>query len=71
LDNNVTKKLTASADLFSSFGRKIIWAGHVSRMGEGTGACRVFVWKTKEKRPLGRPRSRWDDNIKMGLKELG
>ena len=43
------------------------WAGHVARMGEGRGAHRVLIGKPEGKRPLGRPRRRWEDNIKMGL----
>ena len=40
------------------------WAGHVARMEERKGVYRVLVWKPEEKRPLGRPRRRWEDNIK-------
>jgi hypothetical protein len=47
------------------------WAGHVARMGEGRGAYRVLVGRPEGKRPLGRPRSRWEDNIKMDLREIG
>jgi len=47
------------------------WAGHVARMEEGRGVHRVLVRKAEEKRPLGRPRRRWEDNIKMELKEVG
>ena len=47
------------------------WAGHVGRMGEGRGVHRVLVGKAKGKRPLGRPRRRWEDNIKMDLQEVG
>jgi len=41
------------------------WAGHVARIGEGRGVYRVLVGKHEGKRPLGRPRHRWDDNIKI------
>jgi hypothetical protein len=41
------------------------WAGHVAHMGEKRGVHRVLVGKPEEKRPLGRPRCRWEDNIKM------
>jgi len=51
--------------------RKIRWAGHVARIGERRGACRILVWKTEGKTPLGRPRHRWEDNIKMELHEMG
>ena len=47
------------------------WAGHVARMGEGRGVHRVLVGKPDGKRPLGRPRHRWEDNIKMDLQEMG
>jgi hypothetical protein len=45
--------------------RRMRWAGHVARMGEKRNACRLLVSKSKGKRPLGRPRRRWVDNIKM------
>ena len=51
--------------------RKMRWAGHVARMGEGGGVHRVLVGKPEGKRPLGRPRRRWEDNIKMDLQEVG
>ena len=47
--------------------RRIRWAGQVARMGEGRGMYRFLVWKPEGKRPLGRPRRRWEDNIKMDL----
>jgi len=47
------------------------WAGHVARMGERVGVYRVLVVKPEGKRPLGRPRRRWEDNIKMDLQEVG
>ena len=47
------------------------WAGHVARMGEDRGVYRVLVGKSEGKRPLGRPRRRWEDNIKMDLQEIG
>jgi len=49
--------------------RRMRWAGHVARMGEGRGVHRVLVGKPEGKRPLGRPRRRWGDNIKMDLQE--
>ena len=51
--------------------RRMRWAGHVARMGEGRGVHRVLVGKPEGKRPLGRPRRRWEDNIKMDLREVG
>ena len=47
------------------------WAGHVVPMGEGGGVHRILVGKPEGKRPLGRPRRRWEDNIKMGLRGVG
>ena len=47
------------------------WAGHVARMREDRGVHRVLVGKPEGKRPLGRPRRRWEDNIKMDLREVG
>ena len=45
------------------------WAGHVARMGKERGVYRVLVGKPEAKRPLGRPRRRWVDNIRMDLEE--
>ena len=50
--------------------RRMRWAGHVARMAEGKGVHRVLVGKPEGKRPLGRPRRRWEDNIKMDLQEV-
>ena len=50
--------------------RRMRWAGHVARMGEMRGVYRVLVRKHEGKRPLGRPRCRWEDNIKMDLLEV-
>ena len=51
--------------------RRMRWAEHVARMGEGRGVHRVIVGKPEGKRPLGRPKLRWEDNIKMDLREVG
>jgi hypothetical protein len=51
--------------------RRMRWAGHVVRMGEERGAYRVLGGRSKGKRPLGRPRRRWEYNIKMDLREIG
>jgi hypothetical protein len=51
--------------------RKIKWVGHVARMGEGRGAYRILVGSPERRLPLGRPRRRWEDNIKMDLQEVG
>jgi hypothetical protein len=47
------------------------WAGHVACIGEGRGVYRVLVGKPERRRPLGRPRRRWENNIRMDLRELG
>jgi hypothetical protein len=47
------------------------WAGHVARIGEERGVLRVLVRKPEGKRPLGRPRRTWEDNIKRDLQEVG
>jgi hypothetical protein len=65
-------------DLYSSPGiiriiksRRMRWAAHVARMGEKRNACRLLVGKPKGKRPQGRPRRRWVNNIRMDLGEVG
>jgi hypothetical protein len=50
--------------------RRMRWAGHVALIGEGRGVYRVLVARPEDKRPLGRRRSRWEDNIKMDLREI-
>ena len=47
------------------------WAGHVARMEQSRNAYRILVWKPEGKRPLGNPRRRWEDNIKMNLRAMG
>jgi hypothetical protein len=51
--------------------RRKRWAGHVARMGEKRNAYRILAPKPEGKRPLVRPRRRWVDNIKIGLREIG
>jgi len=51
--------------------RRMRWAGHVARMGEGRDVYKVLVGKPEGRRPLGRPRHRWEDNIGMDLREVG
>jgi hypothetical protein len=51
--------------------RRMRWAGHVARMEEKRNAYRILVGKPEGKRPLGRPRHRWVNNIKMDLREIG
>jgi len=51
--------------------RRLRWAGHVTRLGDNSGAYRVLVGKPEGKRPVGRPRPRWDDNSNMDLHDVG
>jgi hypothetical protein len=51
--------------------RRMRWAGHVARMGEETKVYKVLVGKPEGKRPIGRPRRRWEDGIGMDLRETG
>ena len=51
--------------------RRMRWAGHVAHIGERRGIFQVLVGKPEGKRPLGRLRRRWEDNIKMELQEVG
>jgi hypothetical protein len=51
--------------------RRMRWAGHVARMGEVRGAYNILVGRPEGRRPLGRTRRRWEDNIKMDLREIG
>jgi hypothetical protein len=51
--------------------RRMRWEGHVARMGENRKVYRVLVEKPEEKRPIGRPRHRWEAGIRMDLKETG
>jgi len=51
--------------------KRMRYEGHVARMGESRSVYRVLVMKPEGKRPLGRPRRKWDDNIKMDLQDVG
>jgi hypothetical protein len=51
--------------------RRMRWEGHVARMGEVRGAYSILVGKPEERRQLGSPRRRWEDNIKVDLGEIG
>jgi hypothetical protein len=51
--------------------RRMRWAGHVVRMGEVRGVYNILVGRSEGRRPLGRPRHKWEDSIKMHLREIG
>ncbi|KAJ4446527.1 hypothetical protein ANN_13223 [Periplaneta americana] len=68
LHNAELHALYSSPDIRNIKSRLLRWAGHVARMGESRNACRVLVGRPEGKRPLGRPRRTWEDNIKMDLR---
>ena len=70
--HNEINELYCSPNIFRVIkSRRMRWAGHVARMEEGRGVYRILVGKPEGKRPLGRPRRRLQDNIKMDLQEVG
>jgi len=72
LHNEELNDLYSSPDIVRVIkSRRMRWAGHVARMGEKRGVYWVLVGKTEGKRPVGRPRRRWVDNIRMDLQEVG
>ena len=72
LHNEELNDLYTSPIIFRVIKSRIMsWAGHVARMGERRGVYNVLVGKPEGKRPLGRPRRRWEDNVKMNLQEVG
>ncbi|KAJ4449162.1 hypothetical protein ANN_00558 [Periplaneta americana] len=72
LHNTELHALYSSPDIIRNIkSRRLRWARYVARMGESKNAYRVLVGSPEGKRPLGRPRRRWEDNIKMDLREVG
>jgi hypothetical protein len=72
LHNDELHKLYSSPNIVRvNKSRRMRWAGHVARMGDGRGVYRLLVGRPEGKRPLGRPRRMWEDNIKMDLREIG
>ena len=72
LHNAELHALYSSPNIIRSIiSRRLSWAGHVARMEKSRNAYRVLVGKPESKRPLRRPRRRWEDNIRMDLREVG
>jgi hypothetical protein len=72
LHNDELHSLYSSPNIVSVIkSRRMRWAGHVACMEEGRGVYRVLVGRPEGKRPLGRPKRRWDDNIKTDLRKIG
>jgi hypothetical protein len=72
LQNDELQSLYCSPNIFRVIkSRRIGWAGHVARMGERRGVYRVLVGRPEGKRPVGRSRRRWEDNIELDLMEIG
>ena len=72
LRNDKLNDLHYSPNIFRVIkSRRMKWAGHVARMGESRGVYRVLVGKSEGKRPIGRPKRKGEDNIKMDLQKVG
>ena len=69
--NEELNDLYSSPNIVQVTKSRMRWAGHVAHMGEERGVYRVLVGKLEGRRPLGRPRRRWEDNIRMDLWDVG
>jgi hypothetical protein len=69
--HNAELNLSSSSIIIWVIKSRTRWTGHMARMGEGTSVCKVSVGKHEGKRPLGRPRRRWEYNIKMDIQQVG
>jgi hypothetical protein len=71
LHNDELLSLYSSSNIVREIkSKRMSWAGHVARTGEGRGVYRVWVWRPEGKTHLGRPRRRWEDNIKLDVREI-
>jgi hypothetical protein len=71
LHNEELHNLYSSLSIIRIVKSRMRWAGHVARMGEKRNVYRLLIGKPEGKRPLGRPRRRWINNVKMDLLEIG
>jgi hypothetical protein len=72
LHNEELNDLYSSPNIVQAMNSRIMrWTGHLARMGDIRGVYRALVGKSEVQRPLGRLRCRWEDNIKIGLQEVG
>jgi hypothetical protein len=71
LHNEELRDLYSSPGIIRMLNRRMRWAGHIARIGEKRNANRLLAGKPEGRRPQGRPRRRWVDNIRMDLVEVG